>query len=100
MTLKERRPLLVVPRECPFNRIHLENMLRLHDAGATIIPPVLSFYQESFMSLEGQIAYTIGKVLDHLGITDHSVYKRWGDTSKDNNTVSTTPSMHTLSTPF
>lgn len=78
VTLKERRPLIVIPRESPFNRIHLENMLRLNDAGALILPPVLSFYQPVFQSIEGQIAYTVGKVLDHLGLTQHDAYPRWG----------------------
>lgn len=78
VTLKERRPLIVVPRESPFNQIHLENMLRLHKAGAVILPPVLSFYQEAFHSLDGQINYTIGKVLDHLGLTHHQLFPRWG----------------------
>lgn len=78
VTLKERRPLIVVPRESPFNRIHLENMLRLHDAGAVILPPVLSFYQDVFHSLEGQINYTVGKALDHLDIRGHMLFPRWG----------------------
>ena len=94
VTLKERRPLLVIPRESPFNRIHLENMLRLHDAGATVIPPVLSFYQEAFMSLEGQISYTIGKVLDHLGLTEHTAYTRWG--SQASYTSSTATPEHVI----
>lgn len=77
VTLKERRPLLIVPRESPFNRIHLENMLKVHDAGATLIPPVMSFYQPDFDSVEGQMNYTLGKVMDHLGLTDHGLYPRW-----------------------
>ncbi len=78
VTLKERRKLIVVPRESPFNQIHLENMLRLHQAGGVILPPVLSFYQEAFHSLEGQISYTLGKVLDHLDLTTHNLFPRWG----------------------
>lgn len=79
VTLKERRPLILVPRESPFNRIHLENMLRLDQAGALIIPPVLSFYQSAFQSLDGQIRYTLCKVLDHLGLYEHGLVPRWGE---------------------
>jgi flavin prenyltransferase len=79
VALKERRKVIVVPRESPFNQVHLENMLRLHQAGAVIIPPVLSFYQEAFQTLEGQINYTLGKVLDHLGLTEHGLFPRWGE---------------------
>lgn len=78
VALKERRNVIVVPRESPFNQIHLENMLRLHQAGAVMLPPVLSFYQEAFQSIDGQIAYTVGKVLDHLGLTGHGLFPRWG----------------------
>jgi flavin prenyltransferase len=78
VTLKERRKLIIVPRESPFNQIHLENMLRLNNAGALILPPMLSFYQEAFDTLEGQVAYTVGKVMDHLGLTEHNLYPRWG----------------------
>jgi flavin prenyltransferase len=78
VSLKERRKFIIVPRESPLNQIHLENMLRLNQAGAVVIPPVLSFYQEAFCSLDGQIHYTVGKVLDHLGLTSHGLFPRWG----------------------
>lgn len=78
VALKERRNLILVPRESPFNPIHLKNMLCLNQAGALILPPVLSFYQPAFLSLEGQIRYTIGKVLDQLGLTHHTLFPRWG----------------------
>lgn len=81
VALKERRTLIIVPRESPFSAIHLENMLRLNRAGALILPPVLSFYQEAFQSLDGQIAYTVGKVLDQLGLTEHQLFPRWTETS-------------------
>lgn len=67
VTLKERRPLILVLREAPFSRVHLENMLRAHDAGAVILPASPAFYQgpESFDDLGDFIA---GRVLNLLGI--------------------------------
>lgn len=79
VTLKERRKLIVVPRESPFNRIHLENLLKLHDAGALILPPMLSFYLPEFLTMAGQLAYTTSKILDHLGLTQHQLMPRWGN---------------------
>lgn len=78
VTLKERRPLILVPRESPLNQIHLENLLKLNQMGSIVIPPVLSFYQHAFNSIDGQINYTLGKVLDHLGLTHHNLFPRWG----------------------
>lgn len=46
VTLKEKRPLVLVPRETPMNRVHLENLLKAHDAGAVIMPPVPAFYNK------------------------------------------------------
>jgi 4-hydroxy-3-polyprenylbenzoate decarboxylase len=67
VSLKERRPLILVLREAPFNRVHLENMLRAHDAGAVILPACPAFYQgpESFDDLGDFIA---GRVLGLLGM--------------------------------
>ena len=78
VSLKERRPLIVVPRESPLNLIHLNNLKTLEQCGAVILPPMLSFYLPDFNSLEGQINYTVGKVLDQLGFS-HTLYTRWGD---------------------
>ncbi|MCE3234511.1 MAG: aromatic acid decarboxylase [Vampirovibrio sp.] len=77
VTLKEHRKLIVVPRESPFNQIHLRNLTTLAQCGAVILPPMLSFYLPDFGTIEGQINYTIGKVLDQLGFT-HNLYTRWG----------------------
>jgi flavin prenyltransferase len=76
VTLKEHRPLLLVPRETPLNAIHLENMLKLSRLGVRMIPPMLAFYSQEFNSIEGQLRYTTGKVLDQLGLT-HSLHQRW-----------------------
>ncbi len=75
VTLKERRPLIIVPREAPFSDIHLENMLKLSRAGATIVPPVPAWYTQP-KSLEDVEHFIVGKVLDSLGLT-HSLYPRW-----------------------
>ncbi len=74
--IKERRPLLLVPRETPLSTIHLENMLRLSRTGAQIIPAMPAFYHqpESVIDL---VDFVVGKVLDQLGI-EHELFKRWG----------------------
>jgi flavin prenyltransferase len=77
VTMKEHRKLIVVPRESPFNQIHLRNLMTLSQCGAVILPPMLSFYLPDFGTIDGQINYTIGKVLDQLGFT-HTLYTRWG----------------------
>jgi 4-hydroxy-3-polyprenylbenzoate decarboxylase len=77
VTLKERRPLIVVPREAPFHRILLKACLELHDAGATILPASPGFYQEpkTFEDLGDFIA---ARVLDHLGLAPHpDLVPRW-----------------------
>jgi 4-hydroxy-3-polyprenylbenzoate decarboxylase len=74
VTLKERRPLVVMPREKPYNRIHLENMLTVTDAGAVVFPPLLSFYQ-SERSLEAMVERTMCRALEHLGI--EVSYEEW-----------------------
>ncbi|HEY9745663.1 MAG TPA: UbiX family flavin prenyltransferase [Oculatellaceae cyanobacterium] len=77
VTLKESRKLVIVPRESPLNQIHLRNLNTLAQCGAVIIPPVLSFYLPDFSSIDGQINYTVGKVLDQFGF-EHDLYTRWG----------------------
>lgn len=74
--LKERRPLLVVPRETPLSVIHLENLLRLARAGAVIIPAMPAFYHLP-QSLDDLVDFVVGKVLDQLGV-EHELFKRWG----------------------
>ncbi len=76
VTLKEGRPLILMPRETPFNGIHLENMLKLSRLNVKLIPPMLSFYHPSFLTMYGQISYCIGKVLDQLGLS-HTISERW-----------------------
>jgi 4-hydroxy-3-polyprenylbenzoate decarboxylase len=73
--LKERRPLVLCLRETPLNRIHLENMLRVHDAGATIMPAMPAFYYapKSIDDIVTQFAY---RVLAQLGLPQEKQY-RW-----------------------
>jgi len=75
--IKEKRKLVIVPRETPLSTIHLENMLKLAQAGATILPPTPGFYNhpETIGDIVGSI---IGRVLDQLGI-EHNIAKRWGE---------------------
>lgn len=76
VALKERRKLILVPRETPLSAVHLENMLKLARLGAVIIPPMLGFYFHP-ESLEEQIDFIVGKVLDHLDV-EHALHPRWG----------------------
>lgn len=73
--LKERRPLLLVPRETPLSVIHLENLLRLARAGAVIVPAMPAFYHTP-QSLDDLVDFVVGKVLDQLGI-EHELFRRW-----------------------
>lgn len=75
VTLKEKRPLILVPREAPFSEIHLENMLKLSRLGATIVPPVPAWYTDP-KSLEDVEKFIVGKVLDALKL-EHNLYPRW-----------------------
>lgn len=71
--LKERRPLVLCLRETPLNRIHLENMLRVHDAGATVMPAMPAFYYgpKSIGDVVEQFAY---RVLAQLGLPQEGQY--------------------------
>jgi 4-hydroxy-3-polyprenylbenzoate decarboxylase len=75
VTLKERRPLLVVPRETPLSAIHLENMLRLTRAGAVVMPAAPGFYHRP-SGLDDLVDFIAARVLDHLGVP-HGLVPRW-----------------------
>lgn len=75
--LKERRPLLLLPRETPFSSIHLENLLKLSQAGARIVPAMPAFYQKP-ATMEDLVDFVVGKLLDQLGI-EHRLFRRWGN---------------------
>lgn len=73
--LKERRPLVVVPRETPLNDIHLENMLRLRRAGATILPAMPGFYHRPERVIE-LVDFVVSRILDHLRV-DNDLVRRY-----------------------
>ena len=75
VTLKESRRLVLVPRETPYNIIHLENMLRLSRAGAHIIPASPGFYHRP-QTIEELVDHLVFRILDHLGIP-HSQATQW-----------------------
>jgi 4-hydroxy-3-polyprenylbenzoate decarboxylase len=75
VALKERRPLILVPRETPLSRIHLENMLRLTQAGATIMPASPGFYHRPD-TVEALVDFVVARVLDHLEVR-HDLASRW-----------------------
>lgn len=74
--IKERRTLVVVPREMPLSIIHLENLTALAKAGAIIQPAMPSFYGK-IKTLEQAIDTVVGRTLDQLGL-EHDLLKRWG----------------------
>ena len=73
--IKEKRPLLLAPREMPFSPIALENMLKLSTFGIHIAPPILGYYAD-IKTLEDMEKFLIGKWFDLLGI-EHTLFKRW-----------------------
>ncbi len=75
--LKEKRTLVIVPRESPLSLIHLENLTALARAGAVIFPAMPSFYGKP-KTLEDAVDGVVGRVLDHLGIANDLAH-RWGD---------------------
>jgi polyprenyl P-hydroxybenzoate/phenylacrylic acid decarboxylase-like protein len=73
--LKERRRLVVVPRETPLHLLHLRALTALCEAGATILPPVPAFYHQP-ARIEDLLDHVSGKVLDQLGV-EHDLFRRW-----------------------
>ena len=82
VTLKEKRKLIVVPRETPLNTIHIRNMLELAKDGVYIIPAMPAFYYKP-TRIEDLVDFVVGRVLDTLEIK-HDLYKRWQEIQKIN----------------
>jgi len=76
--LKERRQLILVPRETPLNTIYIDNMLRLSNAGAIIAPASPAFYNKP-KTLDDNVNFIVGRVLDLLGY-DSDIFSRWEGT--------------------
>jgi 4-hydroxy-3-polyprenylbenzoate decarboxylase len=81
VTLKERRPLVLVPRETPYSAIHLENMLTVTRAGAVVLPASPGFYHRP-RTVDDLVSFVVARVLDHLGV-EHAVSPRWGAEPSD-----------------
>lgn len=77
VALKERRPLILVPRETPYSQIHLENMLKLSQMGAVVLPASPGFYQQP-KTIDDLIDFVVARILDQLGV-DQDLLARWGE---------------------
>jgi len=80
VTLKEKRKLILVPRETPLNTIHLRNMLDLAKQGVIIVPSMPAYYHKP-KNIEDLVDFVVGRVLDILGV-EHTLYKRWPEIQK------------------
>ena len=76
VALKERKKLLLAPREMPFSQIHLEQMAKLSAMGVIVAPPMLAYYGEQ-KTLEDAENFLIGRWMDFIGV-QNSLYKKWG----------------------
>ena len=75
VALKERRTLVLVPRETPLSAVHLENMWRVTRAGALVMPAAPAFYH-GVRSVADLVDFVVARVLDHLGV-EHALVRRW-----------------------
>lgn len=75
--LKERRRLVLVPRETPLNAIQLENMLKLSRLGVTILPAMPGYYHKP-QTMDDLVNFVVGKALDALDVP-HELFRRWGE---------------------
>jgi 4-hydroxy-3-polyprenylbenzoate decarboxylase len=73
--LKERRPLLLVPRETPFSLIHLRNLTAVTEAGATVMPAAPGFYHRP-TAISDLVDFMVQRMVDHLGL-DIQLAPRW-----------------------
>ncbi|BFR46970.1 UbiX family flavin prenyltransferase [Nitratidesulfovibrio sp. HK-II] len=80
VTLKERRPLVLVVRETPLSRVHLRNMLAAAEAGAVIMPPCPGFYARP-ASVQDILDHLAGRILDQIGVPN-ALAARWGEAAE------------------
>jgi 4-hydroxy-3-polyprenylbenzoate decarboxylase len=76
VVLKERRKLVLVPRETPLSAVHLDNMLRVTHAGAVVLPAAPGFYHRP-TTIDQLVDFVVARILDHLDVP-HQLVKRWG----------------------
>ncbi|MBI4314158.1 MAG: UbiX family flavin prenyltransferase [Candidatus Omnitrophica bacterium] len=81
VVLKERRKLIIVPRETPLHAGHLKNLTRLSELGALILPAMPAFYHRP-QRIEDLVDSVVARILDHLGV-DHPIIRRWGEAPKE-----------------
>jgi 4-hydroxy-3-polyprenylbenzoate decarboxylase len=77
IALKERRRLIIVPRETPLSDIHLRNLLEVSRAGAVVLPAMMTFYTKPG-SIQDMVDFIAGRILDQLG-EPHKLFSRWGE---------------------
>ncbi len=77
VAIKEKRQLIVVPRETPLSPIHLENQLKLANLGVTVLPAMPGFYQNP-QTVEDLVDFIVARILDQLGI-DQTLLPKWGE---------------------
>ena len=75
VAMKERRKLIIVPREAPYATVHLENMARLSGWGTVVIPASPGFYNHP-TSIDDMVDFVIARILDQIGL-EHTIGKRW-----------------------
>lgn len=85
VTIKEKRKLVLLPRETPLSQIHLRNMLSLSEIGVSIVPPTPGFYHNP-QTMDDLINFVLGKTLDIFGI-DNNLFERWVKKESDFNKV-------------
>ncbi len=81
VALKERRRLVLVARETPLSAVHLENMLTVTRAGATVLPAMPGFYSLP-TSIDDLVDFVVGRAIDHLGV-DNTLAARWGEETSE-----------------